>query len=63
MQWHLMTWTSKSGLGPVGPDTECGGEIGPGSGKMPKTLAVLKRIGEGIRNNSQVRQPARSFCH
>ena len=55
-----MTWESKGGRGPFGPDTGCGGEVGPGGSKvvggpsqMPKTLAVLKRIGKGIRKNSQ----------
>ena len=44
--WHLMTWPKN----PV--DRPCNGSVGPGSGLMPKTLAVLQRIGEGIRNNT-----------
>ena len=44
--WHLMTWPKN----PV--DRPCNGSVGPGSGLMPKTLAVLRRIGEGIRNNT-----------
>ena len=44
--WHLMTWPKT----PV--DRPCNGSVGPGSGLMPKTLAVLRKIGEGIRNNT-----------
>eukprot|EP01048_Picozoa_sp_COSAG05_P010894 COSAG05_NODE_987_length_6284_cov_11.878092_3_plen_158_part_00 len=45
---HLMDWNPAK---PPVPGS-CGGFIGPGSGKMPKTMAVLRRIGQGIRNNS-----------
>ena len=38
--WHLMSWNPTK---PPVPGS-CGGVLGPGSGQMPKTMAVLRRM-------------------